>query len=208
MNHLSGAELVAFIEAAPELPVERVRHAESCDACRAEADALRSVLLVATDNEVPPPSPLYWDHLSSRIADAIRSEPAPRLVIRDTWWRWPASPWGAATTAAALVVLTMALRTTMYAPVPVVRPPVAERIEMAAPVGSGAEIPEPMLDADNDAAWAIVRAAADDLGWEDAHAAGLAARPGSAEGIALELSAEERVELGRLLGLELKRNGV
>jgi hypothetical protein len=65
-----------------------------------------------------------------------------------------------------------------------------------------------MVDADEDPAWAVVRAAADDLPWEEAHAAGLSARPDAVEGLALELTAEERLELARLLGQELKRNGV
>ena len=59
-----------------------------------------------------------------------------------------------------------------------------------------------------DEAWAVVRAAAEGLAWEDAHAVGISAYPGSAEGIALELTAEERAELGRLLNTEMKRSGV
>ncbi|MCA1560401.1 MAG: hypothetical protein LC804_09090, partial [Acidobacteria bacterium] len=71
----------------------------------------------------------------------------------------------------------------------------------------GANIDADDLEADK--AWALVRTAADDMEWreEDAHAAGLNARPGSAERAVLELSTEERIELARLLDDELRRSG-
>jgi hypothetical protein len=61
---------------------------------------------------------------------------------------------------------------------------------------------------DTDARWAVVRVAAEDLAWEDVRDAGIAATPGAAEGVALELTADERSELARLLDREMKRNGV
>jgi hypothetical protein len=66
---------------------------------------------------------------------------------------------------------------------------------------------DPADDADTDAAWAVVRMAAQDLRWEDAHAIGITAGPGAAEGIALELTADERAELARLIDTEMKRSG-
>ena len=63
-------------------------------------------------------------------------------------------------------------------------------------------------DADTDEAWAVVRTAAIDLNWDDVREAGISAHPGDVERVALELSADERVELVRLLGEDLKRNGV
>ena len=44
-------------------------------------------------------------------------------------------------------------------------------------------------DADTDEAWAVVRAAAIDLNWDDAREAGISAHPGDVERVALELSA-------------------
>ena len=43
--------------------------------------------------------------------------------------------------------------------------------------------------------------------WEDATEAGIHARPGSADRVAVEMSAAERQELARLLEDELKRTG-
>ena len=207
MNHLSQAELIDFVEDPAALPAERARHASSCQTCREAADDVRAALGLAAADEVPAPSPLYWDRLSSRIGDAVRDEPAPRSQGHGRWG-WAVGTWGAATTATALLALMIILRATVHAPVPA-GPPDARSTPgtPAAPVSAAIVPVEPVLNADDDEAWAVVRAAADDLGWEEAHAAGLAARPGSAEGIALELTAEERIELGRLLGPELKRNG-
>jgi hypothetical protein len=61
---------------------------------------------------------------------------------------------------------------------------------------------------DDDEEWALVRVVADDLQWDDAQEAGLHARPGSAERVALEMSADERQELARLIQFEMKRPGV
>jgi hypothetical protein len=62
-------------------------------------------------------------------------------------------------------------------------------------------------DIDQDAAWAVVRVAADDLGYEDALAEGISASPETWEGLAMELSEAERAELVRLIQGELKRTG-
>ena len=56
-------------------------------------------------------------------------------------------------------------------------------------------------------AWAVVRTAVEGVTWEDVHRAGIAPRPGSAERVALELNADERAELRRLLDEEIKRTG-
>jgi hypothetical protein len=62
-------------------------------------------------------------------------------------------------------------------------------------------------DLERDEAWAVVRIAAESFRLEDAHAVGIAAGPGAAEGLAQELNADERAELARLIDRELKRTG-
>ena len=107
---------------------------------------------------------------------------------------------------AVLIILTVVWRATVYAPVHVTTPSTAATVDdRNTPSASPAIL---ATDANDDEAWAIVRAAAADLHWDDAQAAGLSARPATIEGLALELSAAERTELARLLNEELKRNGV
>lgn len=210
MKHLNRAELVDFIETSPLLPAERARHVSTCKQCHAEADALRSTRALATTDEVPEPSPLFWDHLSARVADAVREEEPGRDWDGAGAMRWRRSPfatWAAVAAMAVLVMMTVLWRTTLHAPAPPMGP------AMAGAAGNGTVSPAADAggdesDVDADEAWAVVRAAAQDLRWEEAHAAGLSAYPGAAEGLALELTADERSELARLLDKELKHTGV
>jgi hypothetical protein len=211
MKHLSRAELVDFIEASP-LPAGRVRHLSACNECRAEADALGSMRALAATDEVPEPSPLFWDHFSSRVADAVRVEAPGRNSDAPAWMRWHRAPfatWAAAATMAVLVMMTVVWRTTLHAPSPPMGPATAGTAAGTGTVAPGAVAAGgDESDVDADEAWAVVRAAAQDLRWEEAHAAGLSAHPGAAEGLALELTADERSELARLLDKELKHTGV
>lgn len=209
MNHLSPAELVDYVERASDLPEPRAQHARTCARCRGETEALRSALALATTDDVPAPSPLFWDHFPARVSAAIRND-----TIRSadsghaSGWRWASSRRTVMLATAALVILTVVWRATIYAPVPPAKPVVASLHHGPVASPDAPIVPDHTRDADEDPAWALVRAAADDLRWEEAHAAGLSARPGAAEGLALELTAEERLELARLLGQELKHNGV
>lgn len=212
MNHLNQTELVDLIEESRAIPPARVQHFETCATCRAEGEALRAALRLAAADDIPAPSPLFWDHLSARVSDAVRRE-SPQTGTLDNiqWVRRPLASWAAAGTVTVLAILTLVWRATVYAPVPVVVPSTAAATDPRQVVASSestAASLERDLNVDDDEAWAVVRAAADDLRWEEAHAAGLSARPDAVEGLALELTAEERLELGRLLDAALKRNGV
>ena len=208
MTHLNDAELVDLIENAPQLPANRRQHAESCPTCRSQSEALRTTLAEAVLDSPPEPSPLYWDHFATRVSAAIRAEApgsaAPRLFHR------PVVTLAAAASVALFVVMLGVWRATLDAPAPT---RVAVNGTTEAPLGAGnpaLEVPSRMNDSDDieaDETWAVVRTAAEDLAWEDAHAVGISAHPGSAEGIALELTPEERTELARLLDGELKRSG-
>jgi hypothetical protein len=197
MNHLSRPEFVDLIESRATLPAERVRHAEGCERCRAEAEMLRATRLMASDDAVPEPSPLFWDHFSARVAEHVRNEPVPAPSAG--WTVRPFATWAVAAMVAVLLITTALWRTTLHAPAPLV------------PVQAAAEPPVVVADTgddlENDEAWAVVRVATADLAWEDVTDAGLAAHPGDVEDAALQLNAAERVELVRLLNADLKRNG-
>ena len=198
MTHLSRTEFVDLLESSSALPAARVEHAETCDACRAQLRMLRESTAAALEDAAAEPSPLFWDHFSARVAAAVREEPL--LPVRTSWRRPPMLTWATAASIALLLVAVTVWRTTLHAPAPrqIARPPAAD-VMLAAPL--------PADDADDDEAWAVVRAAAVDLSWDDVHAAGITAHPGDLENVALELTAEERVELARLVNQDLKRNG-
>ena len=211
MRHLNRAELVDFIEASPLLPAGRARHASTCNQCRAEADALGSTRALATTDEVPEPSPLFWDHFSARVTDAVREEEPGRdldAAAATGWRRSPFATWAAVATMAVLVMMTVVWRTTLHAPAPAMGSAVSGAAAGKGTVAPAVAAAGDESDVETDEAWAVVRAAAQDLRWEEAHAAGLSAHPGAAEGLALELTADERSELARLLDKELKHTGV
>ena len=209
MKHLTDTEFVDLIEDADLLPSDRRRHAASCEDCRAQADALSAMLAQTAGDVLPEPSPLYWDHFSARVGDAVRGElPAPAAPAWVERFRSPLVAWAAAAALAVLIMMTVVWRATLHAPSRGrVAPELAQAPQTLAvdPVQVASAVPGDNVEADE--AWAVVRTAAEGLAWEDAHAVGLSAHPGSAEGIALELTAEERAELGRLLDTEMKRSG-
>lgn len=201
MRHLDHSELIDLIEM--QLAPSRAEHLDECDACRAQAAMLRSALAGVRDDERHEPSPLFWDHFAARVSDAIRDQ-APPIASAPAWFAWlrrPATAWATSASIAMLLMVTALWRATLHAPIPrpvhVAPSPVAAA---AAPVA----VPD---DVEADRAWAVVRTATDDLAWEDVAAAGIIAHPGSAEGVALELTADERTELARLLASEMKQSG-
>lgn len=197
MKHLSRAEFVDLIESSQTLPPDRVRHLEACDECREEAATLRTVRALAADDPASEPSPLFWDHFSARVSERLRIEPAPVAPAR--WIPGSLGSWAAVGTLATLLIITAVWRTTVHAPAPINSASVAPAVAV--------EAVEPVDDIEGDEAWAVVRAAAANLQWEEADEAGIAAHPGDVENVALQLTPAERVELARLLDADRKRNG-
>ena len=80
MSHLSRDErLLALGRRARR---RRASRTAMLPGCRAEVEALRGVLREVRAVDVPEPSPLFWDHLSARVGDAIAREPAPARAAR------------------------------------------------------------------------------------------------------------------------------
>lgn len=205
MKHLSGAELIDFVEG--RLAFERAAHTGECARCRDDAADLQEALARTAQDAVPEPSPLYWDRLSARVAEAVRDEtPAGGDQTRGSWLRSPLAGWAAAASLSLLVMISVVWRATLHAPAPVLITASDPSPAPPADSRSGARIADaPRDDVEADAAWAIVRTAAEGFAWDDARAAGLNAHPGSAEGIALELSPAELSELARLIDGEIAR---
>ena len=205
MKHLDETELIDLLDG--QLPATRAEHADECDACAAKIASLRSALADAEADGGNEPSPLFWDHLASRVSSAIRDEPA--IATAPPWTAWmrdPATAWGTTASIAVLLMVTALWRATLQAPVPR-----AGRSPSPASTVSAPASPAPLVtaldDIEADGAWAVVRAAAAGLAWEDAHAAGISPHPGSADGVIPELNAAERAELARLLASEMKQSG-
>src|SRR3974390_55701 len=84
MAHLKPARLVdlaAGVEA--EQSVTPLAECEMCRRALAELRATMAAIKTPRDpgsNVVPEPSPLFWDHLSARVRDAVAEEGSPTRV--------------------------------------------------------------------------------------------------------------------------------
>jgi hypothetical protein len=183
-------------------------HLAECERCRAQLSDLRAAMSAAKEVEVPEPSPLFWNHLSARVSEAVAAEPrasqtwglTPYIYIRDRavgrLSRWTMA--GVALAAGLLI----AVATSSRAPL---------RPSPAAPAafGSDARAVNDLLGdaiADDDPSLTVVASLTDDQDLDTVRAAGLATR-GSAEHAVALMSDDELRELGRLLKEELTRSG-
>jgi hypothetical protein len=100
-GHLSRERLLALVET----PAAGDAHLDACERCRAEVLSLREILRDVRRIEVPEPSPLFWDHLSGRIHQAVAREAARPHAAVTAWGRW--SGWAAPLTAAVCLALAI-----------------------------------------------------------------------------------------------------
>ncbi|HTL43103.1 MAG TPA: hypothetical protein VL262_02110 [Vicinamibacterales bacterium] len=184
MKHLSAAEFVDDVEG--RLPDRRRTHLDACRACAEQARIVRDTLREAHETDVPEPSPLFWDHFSVRVSDAVRnSRPDPVA-----WWRHPA--WAIACSVAVVAAVLIGGRDARVSP-PVV----------VAPSAIGPAAPAPT----DDPAWNLLTEVASSVEQQDPQAAPLTVRPSEVDRAVVNLSAAERRELRRLLEDEMKRPG-
>src|SRR5262245_42338601 len=111
MQHLSGDEFVDLVEGIGA--DADFLHLESCDRCRGQLADLRAARAMAAEKavvDVPEPSPLFWDHFSARVREAVASEPAPP----DGWWQrlwsWPGVLAPVSAIAAVIVAAAVVFR--------------------------------------------------------------------------------------------------
>jgi hypothetical protein len=192
VTHLGPSEFVDAAEGT--LDSRRLQHVETCASCRHELDTLKSVMREAGQGPISEPSPLFWDHFSARVRQAIAVETARAEA---SWWprtwRWQAAaPLGA---LAVLVLLIVASITWRTASVP-------EAGFTAERLGVDLAVPEPTSD---ETAWHALAEMVGPLDWDVAGEAGLTLLPGDADLALLDLSDDERAELSRLVTRELSR---
>jgi hypothetical protein len=205
VHHLTPEQLLDLAEGAADAAA--LAHTASCARCSADLAQLKATLAAVSEVEMPEPSPLFWDHFSTRVRDAI-AEPAA-----GSWHQAPFSsffllrsifgnPWLLAS-AAGVVVLVLAAVVSWRANGPVALPPgsqVAVETRLVSPGTIDDIVPAAPPD---DASLELLADLTADLGWDDATEAGLGITTGSVDRIVAELSATERDELHRLLTVEM-----
>ena len=169
---------------------ERVRvHLSECGDCAAQLASLARLVGELAAEDVPEPSPLYWEHASARIKTSVAAEAVAR-PSRVTQWTWLTGLVGAAAVT-TIVVITRP---------PDAIPPVDRADRSAVAVVAAGDV--------DDGSWPLVESAAGALDVDEAVRAGLLATGDTADRAVLQLSADERAELAAMLEAELARSEI
>jgi hypothetical protein len=200
--HLNTAELVDIAEGAQ--PEESTPHLAGCAQCREQVSDLRAMLSAAQEVAVPEPSPLFWDHLSARVSEAVTAEGEPGLLRppRTLVDRVTSVLSARAFQAAAVVAAGLLIAVLLNGRVP---SPGGDA--PASPSARSGAVTEPLGDVSaDDVSLTLVASMTDDQDLETVREAGLAPR-GTAEHAVTHMSDGELRELRRLLREELARSG-
>ena len=203
MRHLNADELIDLAEGTR--PDRSAPHLETCEACRRQLAELRATLSSAAQVEVPEPSPLFWDHFSDRVRQAVAVEPEPRRSwIGALSWQRLLMP--AITLAMAALVVGVMLNGRATTP---------RGSESGVALAPAADVADAHASRDllgdapgsaEDPALTLVAELSGDLDWDRAGEAGLASA-GSAEHAVTHMNDRELLELRRLLAEELAHSG-
>jgi len=213
--HLSPEELIDLVEGAraeADTP-----HLRSCEACRHQVAALRSAMSAVADADLPEPSPLFWDHLSQRVREAVAAEEG--RPSRFGGWRWGRAlpgalgalgalgassgassgswrAWAAAGVAASVVIA-------IYVTAPRTSMPLSGARDGAAAAAAAPLEPFGAVDDPSLALFADLTDQMDPLSITDA---GWSSRVGAVDEVVASLTVDERLELQRLLKEELAKS--
>jgi hypothetical protein len=188
--HLSPEELLDLAEGTR--PIASAPHLAGCEVCRQQLDELRGVI-ATLQIDVPEPSPMFWEHLSTRVRDAVAAEAVPAR----RWFGFGRWSWGlAAAMSAAVAVIAVSLT--------LPTPPAATHVPSANSQTSPAVAAAPGGDvgsapAIDDASLSLLGDLAGGLDWDGAAEAGISMAVGTADTAVVELNQGERSELQRLL---------
>jgi len=190
MTHLSAADLMDLVEGVASREV--LAHAAACDLCHRRAADAAEGLALGGRNEVPEPSPLFWEHLSRRIQTAVRDEPRPARS------RWPlAWSWRPGRFAVAVAVVAVAAVAVWRGRAPV---PALDHAPGAAVSQAEALVPELAVD---DESWSVVAGLVSEMSADVLSAEGMAAPAGAIDHAVGAMTEEQRAELARLLKAEI-----
>jgi hypothetical protein len=196
MRHLTSEQLIDLVEGGRA--VSSAPHLQSCETCRNRLAELRATLSVAASVVVPEPSPLFWDHFSVRVHDAVEAERAAGTSASGRWSWLRISPLWVG--ALAAIVLAIVIVTSGGRPGPPVSAPGRPT---ASAVGSLGDT----LSLDDDPSLSLMADLTADLDWDAASEAGLTTHVGVDNDAVTDLTDGERRVLNQLLKGELAHLG-
>jgi anti-sigma-K factor RskA len=192
MRHLTEQELIDAAEASTAEARRTFLHLDACDRCSRQVLELREMMSAAAGAEIPEPSPLFWNHLSARVREAVSVE----TVSSAASWR----SWRIAAAAAAFTVIVLAAAVALRAPN---TPEIGGTTTAGATVAATNASVDNLAGGDDDAALQLIADLSSDLDWETASQAGLMPRAGWGDTVLSELNQSERSALERLVREEI-----
>ena len=197
-RHLSDAVLLEMVEAGKSHP-----HISECDRCRRASEDAREALMLARAEQVPEPSPLFWERFSARVHEATQAEPDLR---RRPAFGWLAAPGWRSVTAIVLAALVVAAAAWQFRHAGEATPQLATstRTTAAPPARSEVASADAQTVADllapaTDPSWLVIAQVTANMRTANAAEAGLVLQPDASERAIAELSPVEQQELVRLL---------
>lgn len=205
MAHLAPEQ---FVDIADGVLAESARdvapHLAACAACRQQLADVRAMMAEAVDVEVPEPSPLFWEQLSSGVRAAVAEEPPPRRAWRE--WLLQPKVWAPSLAAAVTIVLLFVVQPReSLTPATIPSTPL--------PIGGRAGLPslEPSspLGASDDPQLGLVADYGTTLSWDEMRdEMALSDSSGSSDAVLDVLTVDEQRELQRLLAEEMSQPAV
>jgi hypothetical protein len=206
MRHLTSEHLIDLAEGVQ--PESSAPHLQSCETCRETLQELRATLSATASVRVPEPSPLFWDHFSARVRDAVEADRATATSAIGRWSWLSVSPIRVGTFAVVLLALVIAMRGGRPdVPVPVPEGSTGAVGESSAEAFSGGALPGGALPVGlmvaEDPSLSLVADLAADMDWDTASEAGFTTHVGVDNDAVADLTDSERRVLNQLLKGEL-----
>jgi hypothetical protein len=176
-------------------------HLQSCGLCRHQLAGLRSAMSAAADVEVPEPSPLFWQHLSERVHEAVAAEGVPRSRFLDWGWAKALPSWRGLAVAGVAAAVMIAIAVTTPRP--------AEQVARTQEMSGASEVdanPLPVAGAADDPSLALVADLTSQLDADAFDETGWSSHAGAVDEAVVNLTEDERLELQRLLKEELAKS--
>lgn len=186
-THFTHEQLVDALDHPPQ--AERQSHLDTCPECATELATLRRLMDdVVAAGDVPEPSPLFWNHLSARVREAVDAEALPAA----SWW----GGWRMLATVAGVVgVVVLAA---------VLRPSPRGRI---VPADVPANAAETAASDETSAVWDMMASVAPSMAPETIDEAGWRPAPETTAAAIAALTNRQRQELMELLRAEMRGSG-
>lgn len=185
-SHLSADEHLAALDRT--LSAERLAHASDCRTCTEALARTQAIFDAVRSDDVPEPSPLFWDHFSARVRAATAADPTP--ASSRYGWR----VWVTLVSAAAACALVLVVRNGPGAPGGAVPHPSDRAIVRSS---------EPATDAPDAEPFAAVMQMASSLSSDDL--TGVVSAAGGETPLVDDLNPAERAAFVRLLHAEMEK---